>query len=147
MQTKHYTRLFFAIILFATLGGCKKDKDQTRTDILASGQWRITAFTMSPPRDFDLDGDLDSDIYALLDACQKDNYFIFKKDGKLEFNEGTTKCDPFDPQTEIQDWSFVNEEKEIIIDGDRGTIMELSKNKLRLQMNLLGSTAEVTFGR
>src|SRR5688500_8216772 len=103
MQTKRYTTIFLAILLSATFSSCKKEKEQSRTDILTSGQWKIAAFTMTPPRDFDLDGDLDSDIYALLDACEKDNYFIFKSDGKLEFYEGATKCDPLDPNYEIQD--------------------------------------------
>jgi hypothetical protein len=147
MQTKHYTKLFLLIVFTVTLASCKKDKEQSRTDILTSGQWKITAFTLAPPRDWDLDGDLDSDIYPLLDACDKDNYMIFKSDGKLELNEGATKCDPLDPQVEIQNWSFANEEKEIIIAGDRGTILEFNNDRFRVQLPLLGSVAEVTFRR
>ena len=60
-------------------------------------------------------------------------------------NEGATKCDASDPQSEILDWSFVNEEKELIIDGDRVTILELTPSRLRLSGNVLGVIAEATF--
>ena len=126
---------------------CKKDREQTKMDLLTSGQWKIVAFTLSPPFDLDGDGDLDSDAdaYALMDACEKDDLFIFKSDGKYEINEGGTKCDATDPQSTVYDWSFANGEKELIIDGDRVTIQELSSSRLKVSGNLFGVTADVTF--
>ena len=114
-------------------------------ELLTTGQWKVVAFTLSPPFDLDGDGDLDSDAYALMDACERDDFFIFKTDGKYEVNEGATKCDASDPQSELYDWAFVNEEKELIIDGDRVTIQELTSSRLRVSGNVFGVTAELTF--
>ena len=116
-------------------------------DLLTSGQWKLVSFTLTPPVDIDSDGDLDADAYVLMDACGKDDLFSFKADGKYEINEGATKCDPLDPQIEVLDWSFANEEQELIIDGDRATIEELTSSRLKLSGILFGVAATLTFQR
>ena len=145
MQKTFKPLLILMTLTVAITMGCKKDKEQTRMDLLTNGQWKVISFTVTPPVDLDGDGDVDSDAYALMDACERDDYFIFKRDGKYEINEGATKCDASDPQTEVLDWSFVNDEKELIMDGDRLTIHELSGSRLRLSGSVFGVTADVTF--
>ena len=49
---------FFILLLTALfVFGCKKDNQpQSKTDMLTSVQWKMSAFTMSPPMDFDGEG-------------------------------------------------------------------------------------------
>lgn len=112
---------------------CKKD-EETKTDLLTSGQWRVTALTLTPGIDLDGDGDLDPDWYSLFEACDKDDYYVFNANGTYESNEGATKCDPDDPQTDSGTWSFVENETKINMDGDIATIEELTKNRFRVSM-------------
>jgi len=147
------TKLFLPLLLVSAvifISGCNKDKDDkslSRSDILTIGKWRMTALKMTPPVDYDGDGIVDSDVYAFIEACDKDDYFTFMKDGTLELNEGTLKCDPLDPQTQTDNWSFVNDEKEIIIAGDRCTILELNPTLFRVRVLILNKPAEASFTR
>src|SRR4051812_20106422 len=111
MQTKLFSTLIIAAAVMFISGCSKDDKSPSRTEILTTGKWKISAINMTPPTDYDGDGIVDSDVYAYLETCDKDDYFIFMKDGKLEFNEGIMKCDPLDPQTRTDSWSFLNDEK------------------------------------
>jgi hypothetical protein len=146
MQTKKIPLLALVFVLLTVFSACKKDKKETpksKTDLLTTGQWKMTAFTVSPPMDLDGDGIVDSDVYATMGACEKDDYYIFKKDGTLEQNEGASKCDPLDPQTETVDWSFVNDEKEIIFIGTRATILELTATRFRMSFQKGFSTVNI----
>lgn len=139
-------KLFILLITALFISGCKKDdKSQSKTDMLTSVQWKMSAFTISPPMDIDLDGIIDSDLYATYDACNKDDYFVFKKDGTLDINEGPSRCSSYDPQVETVNWAFVNDEKEIIIDGDRGTIKELTASRFVITVPFGNSLGEITF--
>jgi hypothetical protein len=145
------TWFFLSILMITAFAGCKKDKDEaSRMDMLTSGQWRITAITATPPIQTPI-GML-SDLYTLFfESCRKDNFYIFKKDGKAEINEGATKCAPSDPQTNTIDWSLSSDEKEIILDGERATILELTNSSLRIRGTEEGPTgpvtAEITFSK
>jgi hypothetical protein len=147
MQTKNFFPLCLAVVLLAITTSCNKQTTavaQTKTEMLTSGQWHISAFTVSPAMDFDGDGIPESDVYATYSSCDKDNYFVFRKDGKVEVNQGPMVC-PGDPQSELKDWSFANNETEIIIDGDRCTIKDLTATRFNITQPILSSTGDVTF--
>ena len=133
-----------ATALLFVLSACKKDKSLSKTEILTTGKWKITAMSVSPAMDADGDGDLDSDLYILLEPCEKDNYSVFKTDGTIENNEGPTKCDPQDPQTHISTWSLKNNENILEVDGDDHIIEELNANNLRLKFSEFGDTYTFT---
>ncbi|HYJ37611.1 MAG TPA: DUF5004 domain-containing protein [Chitinophagaceae bacterium] len=140
--------LTLAILVFSL--GCKKDNDkqnQTRMELITTGQWKIIALTQVPGYDIDGDGDLDTDIFQDFDICEKDDYYIFKSNGIFDVNEGPSKCDASDPQVVSGSWSFANQEKEIILDGTQGTIEELSSTRLRMRFVEQGETTIVTMGR
>ncbi len=137
-----------ALLLFSL--GCKKDnakQNQSRMDLITTGQWKIIALTLVPGYDIDGDGDIDTDIFQDFDLCEKDDYYIFKSNGIFEVNEGPSKCDASDPQVVSANWSFANQEKEIILDGTPGTIEELSTTRLRMRFEEQGETTTVTMGR
>lgn len=76
----------------------KEDPPPTSAELLL-GNWGITADTWSPAYDLFGNGQKITDAYALMEACERDNIFIFKASNIGELNEGATKCDPTDPQT------------------------------------------------
>ena len=84
-------------------------------------------------------------MYARFDVCKNDDYYVFKKDGSLDIVERPSKCSSYDPQVETVSWAFVNDEKEIIIDGDRGTIKEFTASRFRIAISFGNSTGEITF--
>jgi hypothetical protein len=94
-----------AVALFSTTS-CNKDDDATpdKVKILTGGQWQLTAMTADPAIDWF--GTPVTNVYAQLPACIKDDLTIFKTDGKVNFDEGPSKCQPNDPQTTTGTWTF-----------------------------------------
>ena len=149
MKKSHFFLLGFAILFAA----CGKDDDNgngTNTEKLTDGQWKVTASTGT----FDLIGTQQTvDIYALLDACEKDNLAQFKSDGTLVADEGATKCDPSDPQQENGTWQFNTDETRLVVAGADysfdAEILELTNSKLRVKyvtnFNGTSTTTETTF--
>ena len=87
-----------------TFQACKKDeKDtaKTKTELITTGSWKMTAFTINPAVDVDFDGDTETNVFEVLDGCIKDDLTTFKTNGTAEGNEGASKCDSADPQTYI----------------------------------------------
>jgi hypothetical protein len=105
----------------------------------------MSVYTLTPPYDLDGDGTPDADAYATFEPCEKDNFFVFKKDGTLETNQGASKCSPSDPQIETGTWSFSNNETEITIDGILCTIQELTSSNFRVKAPLGTSVGDITF--
>lgn len=140
--------LILSLLVATAYSACKKEENKTasKMDLLTDGRWQMTAYTLSPPFDLNYDGTPDTDGLAAMEPCDRDNLFLFKKDGTLEIDEGPTKCNPFDPQiNQTTTWAFVNNETEIIIDGDRATIQELTKTRFRVTVPVASSTGDITF--
>jgi Lipocalin-like domain len=148
MQPKTKLLLLTSIIIMVVLFACKKeDHPKTKSELLTTGEWKMTSFTVSPPVDLDGDGIVDSDIYSTYDACLKDDYYVFKNNGTMDINEGSTKCNPSDSQVETVNWAFVNGEKEIDIDGDRSTIVELTSTRFHITVPFSNSIGDVVFSK
>lgn len=150
MQTKFFLQLSLAITLLAATSSCKKDKPVetlSKTDILTTGQWKMSALTLTPPIDMDGDGTPDTDAFTLMEPCDRDNFFIFKKGGEMETNEGVSKCDDSHPQVKMSTWAFSNNETEITIDGLLCTIQELTSSQLRVKAPVASSIGDMTYVR
>jgi hypothetical protein len=114
MANKPTNLLAVIFLLIAVFTGCKKAsapvaQPSQKVKLLTTGQWRLSAITDGP-----------DDQYAHLPACVKDNYQIFKTDGTIEYNEGPTKCNPSQSQTNNGTWRFDKNETEIWLDGGYG---------------------------
>lgn len=74
---------------------CKKDDktDNSPSGKLTKDQWKLAKVVVTIP----LIGE--SDVYATLQPCEKDNNTLFVKDGSITLDEGATKCNSGDPQT------------------------------------------------
>lgn len=131
------------LLLLAFITACsKKDKNQSRTELLTTGNWNITA----SENDDDANGTYETDNYALFDDCFKDNIFTFKTGGQLDLDEGPSKCDPLDPQTETVPWQLTNNDNTLVVDGESYDILELNNSTLRFKENLTaGRSSRVTF--
>lgn len=129
------------LILFVTACS-KKDKAPSKSDLLTSGNWKLSA----ADSDDDANGTYEVDVFATFLDCFKDNIFTFRSTGQLELDEGPTKCDPLDPQTESVSWQLTNNDANLVVDGDTYDILELSNSTLSIKENLGGGrSSRVTF--
>ena len=134
--TKGLILIALAAVAFA---GCKKEDDddspsQTKKEMLTSGSWIKT--------DVLLDG---TSIWAMGDACSKDDFYTLKADGTGVSDEGPTKCDAADPQTIPVTWAFSSDETKLTLDGDAFTIAELTNSSMILKSSEGGFNTEVRF--
>ncbi|MVN76150.1 hypothetical protein GO988_07420 [Hymenobacter sp. HMF4947] len=100
-------KLSLFLLVAVSLGACKKDSDSaaptpSRTDLLTAKNWRLTTATISVSG-FPLPG--------AIAACSLDDFLKFGTDKVLTHDEGATKCDPTDPQTDKGTWDMPSEAK------------------------------------
>ena len=133
--------LFTAAFFLFFTPACKKDKDKTqsKTELLTTGSWKVTASVT----DNDGNGTYETNEFALFPACFVDNIFTFKTNGQLELDEGPTKCDVMDPQIETVAWQFTNNEMNIMVDSDTYDITELNTTTFKIKENLSGGRSSV----
>lgn len=143
-----FTQAVFLILLFTLLTSamCNKEDEpapKTKTTLLASGNWYFTAYTADPAIDYDGNGTLETDLLAVMQACQKDNYYAFRSDGSGEFNYGSQKCGN-EPQSLPYTWSFIENETKLKLDnGNVYTVAELTDSKLQLVLGKAGVNSRV----
>jgi hypothetical protein len=94
-----FTFFLAALIIFSSCndkGGGVTPPPKTKTELITTGTWRFGSANWGG-----------TDAGPMLQACQKDNTMTFSSaGGSGELNEGTTKCDPGDPQTSAFTWAF-----------------------------------------
>jgi hypothetical protein len=145
-EQKHEASVFFTfpfmknlstyaliVAMAAVTASCKKDSEDapapTKSELLTAKNWRLT--------DVKLAG---TPIYnsGLFDNCLKDNLYKFNLNKALTIDEGATKCDPTDPQTQTGSWDFTTNETRLKItdsfgDSQEGEIATLSSTSLVLR--------------
>lgn len=130
---KKFSTLFLLGLIVFGMNSCKDDEEtpttddgpKTKTEMLTTNGWLMTSGTITPSIEVDIFGTtvVISTYWELLAAingsstaepCLKDNLMYFKTDSTLTLDEGPTKCDPADPQTEDGGkWMFNKDESEI----------------------------------
>ena len=136
-----------ALVLFS----CKKDeKSKTKTELLTNGSWHVTAYTVDPAIDWDGDGTDESNVFPVIDQCIKDDRTTFFADGNGELDEGPTKCDPSDPQSNPITWAFDQTESQLTVQGIQYQIESLTESQLVVKeievVSAVTVTHTVTFG-
>jgi len=140
MKKIHLMAMCYLLIVAGS--SCKKDesdKPVSKTDLLTTGTWKVTAFH----EDDEGDGVFERDIFPQLEACYTDNYYTFKANGQFEMNEGTAKCDDADPQADVTNWQLTQDEKNLVIDTDSYVIEELSATTLKVKQIVTGLYGEM----
>jgi hypothetical protein len=125
--------LLSSIILFAA---CKKDSDnnnqKTNTDLLVQGSWKFDNAMVGG-----------SDVSSLIQGCQKDNTITFAAAGTGTLDEGATKCNSGDPQSNPFTWNFATNETVLHVSASLFTggssdfnIVTLNDTQLVLSQNI-----------
>lgn len=140
-----------ATLLMLAFFSCNKDSDnnanttKTKTELLTTGTWKYTACIVSPALDYYGTGNPVTDIFAIMQACEKDDFEVYKTNGIWEYNEGPTKCDPGNPQVVYSEpWSFAANETKVIVGGVECTILELTETTLKLRYSFVDSGVTYT---
>ncbi|MGZ8511011.1 MAG: lipocalin family protein [Chitinophagaceae bacterium] len=147
-KTIQFTALLLVMTGAITFQACKKDKKdstKTKTELITTGTWKITAQTVNPALDWDGDGDVETNLFDDTEACLKDNFITFKTNATAEENEGATKCDPLDDQIYNMSWNFTDNETKIEIDGDEYTLAELTASTLKISYTEVDAGVTYTF--
>ncbi|MDH7462279.1 lipocalin family protein [Chitinophagaceae bacterium 26-R-25] len=141
-MTNFTKRAVLVILAVAVIVGCKKDdknNGSSKTQLITSGNWKVTSDYYDPAVDWDGDGHTENEVFSLYSACDKDDILVFKTDGSLTFDEGASKCDPSDPQViETTSWKFSNNETVLLV-GPSGSetsvqLLELSSTTLKIKV-------------
>ena len=143
-----------ALVALAGLTSCdkKSDPEPSRTSLLMSKQWILTASTTTYTNG---GASETNDEYAEMDACEKDDLIEFKADSVLVHSEGATKCDTESPDSYQEKWRLSADEKQMMVEDDETTltfdIMTLTDSKLEMQAsyNFMGGTvtSKITFAK
>jgi hypothetical protein len=150
-------KLSFLLLAAIALGGCKKDDNSpsspSKADLLTAKNWRISAqksISTVGTQTFT------TDEYAASPACERDNFAKFNTNKSVVFDEGASKCDTSDPQTESGTWDFNSDQTKLNLnDPSLGgviipfDIVELSATTLHIRYTNsasgASSTEDVTF--
>jgi hypothetical protein len=97
-------RLSFYFTLLVIFYSCQKGTTDnspapTKTELLTSASWKFKMATVGG-----------SDVSGFLQSCQKDNILIFQSTGNGTLDEGATKCNASDPQSNPFTWNFSGNE-------------------------------------
>jgi hypothetical protein len=127
------------ILLVCAVSACKKDNElSSRTQLLIDKKWQLQSLIQSYP------GSPDFDFYAHTDTCSKDGYRRFEAPHTTSYDEGPTKCNPNNDQTQIGYWEFSNSDELLKITdpsiSDTYTIVELTESNLKMTRTLPQST-------
>ena len=137
--------------LAAFLFSCQKDatdnsnQNPTKAQLITSASWKFSMATVSG-----------TDVSSLLQTCQKDNILSFQSAGTGSTDEGATKCNSGDAQSNPFTWNFASTEtvlhiSTVLFTGGSSdfSIVSLTSASLVVSQNITvsGSTqnAVVTF--
>ncbi|MBK6932202.1 MAG: lipocalin family protein [Saprospirales bacterium] len=139
------TLLLLLAVSAVSVTACKKDDEKSAEDNLTGAScWKQTKSETYNP----LTSAWEEDV---VDACDKDDCTTFNSDKSISFDEGATKCDPADPQTSTGTWALSSDGKTLTLNDATsgisfsGTIVELSSNKLVIEIDILGFKSRLTW--
>jgi hypothetical protein len=144
--------IFFSLLVLILPFSCKDDDSPSKKELLTSHCWVMTAATVDPSVIYQ--GAVITDVYAVLPLCNRDNVACILENGNIYVDEGASKCNPDDPQTNNSGkWWFNSDETVIltVLDGSSDTIpsnlLALSKDRLQVRQMLavFGELRNVTY--
>jgi len=120
-------KTIYLTFLLLLLHACKKDDNTgsnnnnnnpgnqpSKKDLLTAKPWKYKSWVADPPVK-DTAGTPVSDVLAYKPACDRDDIIIFEANGNANFDQGPTKCDSSQSQSEISTWYFSNNESRLHI--------------------------------
>lgn len=145
-------KISFLLLSLAALGACKKDGENTpsasRTDLLTAKNWRVASQTTT----LTLAGTTTTS--TTIDACDKDDFIKFNTDKSAVHDQGATKCDPTDPQTDKGTWDLPGDQSKLTVNlasygNTTFDVKELTATTMHLyttqSQSGIAYTADITF--
>jgi hypothetical protein len=127
------------ILLSAVLimTSCEKDDPKpTKKEMLTGKNWYLTSWTVNPAVEDD-DGNMITNVFALLPSCTTDDFSRFDKNGSITFDEGVSKCSVSDDQTIQGTWSFNSDESIVTVvalgETNAYRILELNNSSVKVE--------------
>lgn len=112
---------------------CKKnDNTPLQQKLLVAGKWVLTACTATTNY---LGNDTTIDVYATMDACEKDNIMTFANNGIATLDEGADVC-PGKTQTSTATWFLLDNNTKIAIIDSNPDTMGLDVTSTQMQLTL-----------
>jgi hypothetical protein len=103
MKRRSFPAFSILALTFLAITGCQKNDDtpapKTKTELVAQSTWKFSSAMVGS-----------NDVSSLLQACQKDNVLTFAVAGTGSVDEGATKCNGGDPQSNPFTWNFASSE-------------------------------------
>lgn len=101
-------------------------------------KWQMEKFMVAPAIDWDLDGTPDTDIFPLLEPCDRDDLLLFREDQKMIRFSGAEKCDEDEePAKEDGTWKYNERTGMLTMAGDNkveeSKVLESSAKRLTLK--------------
>lgn len=132
--------MLFAAAGLVAISSCKKEEEEeakkTNTENLTASAWVMKSITANPGIDLGTGGPI-TDLFIFEAACSKDDTEKYNTDGTGIFDEGATKCDPADPQTDNFTWSFANGETKLVMDKtDTFNLVQLDGSTLKISQEI-----------
>jgi hypothetical protein len=123
--------LSFLLFLGLLLNCKKSETNPDKSQIISSKQWKVTAYTVYPPRDPYEDGNYTSDLYnyAYYDDCKKNARHIFRPDGNGQIDY---PCEYVD---ETFTWSVTAGGTKLKLFGNDYDILTLDETTLIIRTN------------
>lgn len=145
--------LLFALTCMAfvfVISGCSKGGDdtpapKTKTELITKANWKFSDAKVSGVS-----------VASFIQSCQKDNILTFLAAGTGTADEGATKCNMSDPQTNPFTWSFQTNETVLFVStpffsggSSTFTIVSLTETELvvwqTITLSGVPQNVEVTF--
>ena len=126
MRTVRFFLLIVSVII--TLFGCKKDNNQNLSpdvaSLLTNKPWKLLSYG----HDNNKNGTIDNNEEEIRD-CDKDNTYIFDKNGSGVVMENEKICDGNEQAGQFT-WSLINNDTELDFFYGKARIAKLSKDSL-----------------
>lgn len=112
-------KVAIGLLLICFCVSCSKDdgpKKSSASENITSGSWKYDSGGI----DIDKNGSIDLALTTIssIGPCRLDNTATFRNDGTGTTDEGATKCNAADPQTESFTWNFQNNESLLNVGGN-----------------------------
>jgi len=145
-------KLLLVFAAATVLGACKKDSEPaptptaaTKADVLVAKNWRLSAQTTT--YSIANTPSVSQDEYATYSSCERDNFLKFNANKTLLVDEGATKCDQSDPQTQNGSWDFNSDYSKLtLMDPSQGSVaipfdvVELTATTMHLRYTIVTGT-------
>ena len=136
-----------SIISLFFVQSCKEsdpEPTKTKTELLCASPWIMKSATVDPS--INIGGTMISDIFSQYESCEKDDLVKYESNKTGNYDEGATKCNASDPQSQPFTWTFDLTETKITEDGVTYDVVQLDANTLKYSAVLDGDDIGGTSG-